>query len=517
MCDKRVVTLLITALLSLCGCGDPEPSPECGEAGSRCVPEQDMGGGSPGSDMSGSAGDMGQQAMASGLLGRDGTVETVSLGEAKFLASSEDDLLVVRSAEAGLELETSAWRVPVTDQDARTFLAANALSPTQWLLVSEERGLELVDAGGITNSPLQSLLEMGDIRQLNVTQTEGAPLLWFNGISVYLWSDDELARIEAPMLDGETTLFDPPTRVEDGADVWAYNEQGVHAIARDAEGVTVTLMRPGAVRSAASNHGAAWVVTTNGEVFRHAGDGAWQKLKISAPIASIHAHPAAADVWFVAESGKLWHLWGEVLVEVVQTLSADARLTVDPAGRLLEQSSPGGEVRQHDRKLRLELEGLDSNELVVEPRALALKATFAADLESVTASSGNITYPTQVSDGVASFMLDPSALGPGEHTLKVRGKWRGVAQELGLEVTFRVESGELSWQQNIRPIFDASCKDCHSVQANKPFHTHDLWVQEYENILVWVEPGNMPPGNLPKLTPAQIELIKGWAAQGYPE
>lgn len=516
MCDKRVVTLLTTALLGLCGCGDPEPSPSCGEAGTRCPPEQDMGGTPPSADM-GMRGDMGQPAMASGPLGRAGTIETTASGEAMFLASSEDDLFVARDAEAGVELETSAWRVPLAGQDAtaRTFLAANALSQTQWLVVSEEQGLELVDAGGITRSPLQPLLEAGAIQQINITRTDDAPLLWFNGVSVYLWSDDELARIDAPALEGETRLFDPPAEVEDGVDVWAYNNKGVHALVRDEQGVAVTMMRQGAVRSAASNHGAAWVVTTTGEVLRHAGDGAWQKLKLSDSIASIYAHPAAADVWFVGETGKLWHLWGEVLVEVAHTLAPDARLLVDPEGRLLEQS--GGAVKRHDRKLRLELEGLDSGELVVEPRAITLRATFAADLERVSAASGNITYPAEVSDGVASFMLDPSALGPGQHTLKVSGKWQGVEQELGLEVEFRVESGELSWQQNIRPIFDASCKDCHSVQANKPFHTHDLWVQEYENILVWVEPGNMPPGNLPKLTPAQIELIKTWAAQGYPE
>lgn len=516
MSGKHVIIMTATCVLSLWGCGDPEPSTDCGEQGSRCAPAADMGGQTSPQDMA-SAVDMPVEAMATGPLGQGGTLETVAVGEAVFLATSEQQVLVARPTQTGQELETDAWLVSV--EEARTFLGATALSQNQWLVVSEERGLELLDAGGLSASPLESLIEMNRIDQVHFYQDASAASLWLGGTNIYLWSDDALMRVDASALQGGARLFLPPAKVDDGADVWAYNERGVHALRRDLtdQSVTVTVMREGAVRSAASNHGAAWIATTSGEVFRHAGEGAWQKLKLEVPIASIHAHPRAPDVWFVAEDGALWHLWGEVLRETPHTVTDGAVLEVDGAGRLLEVRDGG--LSRHDRRLRMELEGLTDGELIVEPREITLQVTFAADLEGITATSGNIEYPAEVSDGVARFMLDPAALGPGNHTLTVKGKWRGVSEDAvpGVEVAFRVESGELSWQTNIRPIFEASCEDCHSVQANKPFHTQALWVQEYENILVWVEPGNMPPGSLPKLTPAQINLIKDWAAQGYPE
>lgn len=80
-----------------------------------------------------------------------------------------------------------------------------------------------------------------------------------------------------------------------------------------------------------------------------------------------------------------------------------------------------------------------------------------------------------------------------------------------------------TYLQDVAPILNAHCIECHSVGASLiltrfPFVST---FSEDQNILVdriLVRVGNhsMPPGNRPKLTSAEIDVIYKWREQGLP-
>lgn len=118
---------------------------------------------------------------------------------------------------------------------------------------------------------------------------------------------------------------------------------------------------------------------------------------------------------------------------------------------------------------------------------------------------------------VAACDVAPADLGPGEDP--------PVDSVPGPAVTY---------QQHVRPLFDAQCLACHHEDGIAPFSmTYDAeawadgppeWV---EAAVASVEAGRMPPWkpaegcapmeNERRLTPAQREQLTTWAALGYPE
>jgi cytochrome c553 len=87
-------------------------------------------------------------------------------------------------------------------------------------------------------------------------------------------------------------------------------------------------------------------------------------------------------------------------------------------------------------------------------------------------------------------------------------------------------AGDVTYSRDIKPILDAGCVECHHEGARGPNLSRFPFVLGDENdqdaivgkILQKVDAAEptMPPGARPKLTPAQVGLIKAWRGQGLP-
>ena len=85
---------------------------------------------------------------------------------------------------------------------------------------------------------------------------------------------------------------------------------------------------------------------------------------------------------------------------------------------------------------------------------------------------------------------------------------------------------EKSYQYNIRPIIESSCK----TGTGPGTGCHDAWIDEYDNIVNYIESGSweneiftektMPPaGNafdIDSLKDYELEAMRCWILQGYP-
>ncbi len=85
---------------------------------------------------------------------------------------------------------------------------------------------------------------------------------------------------------------------------------------------------------------------------------------------------------------------------------------------------------------------------------------------------------------------------------------------------------EKSYQYNIRPIIESSCK----TGTGPGTGCHDAWIDEYTNIVAYIENGSweneifaektMPPaGNafdIDSLKDYELDAMRCWILQGYP-
>ena len=75
------------------------------------------------------------------------------------------------------------------------------------------------------------------------------------------------------------------------------------------------------------------------------------------------------------------------------------------------------------------------------------------------------------------------------------------------------EPSEQIFLNEIQPIIESNCLDCHSENRPALLGTYEGVIDGLENyeLLDWVESKQMPPAGLPPLTDIEINIIKDWA------
>lgn len=74
----------------------------------------------------------------------------------------------------------------------------------------------------------------------------------------------------------------------------------------------------------------------------------------------------------------------------------------------------------------------------------------------------------------------------------------------------------VGYAKDIAPIMTASCAGCHGSSGGVDVSTKEKLQQNFDASLKAIENGSMPKGNKPKVTAAQITLLKNWKAAGFP-
>lgn len=483
----------------LTACGGEQPTSDTPDMCASCVVEPDMSAPIAREDMSVIAPTPAREV----LIAPGKAVHVTEHGEAPdalFISGS------TRLELRGGELQAGTHRGQLED---RELLAAAQLPDGDWL-ISSQRGLELLGEEGLISSPIAPYFAQSRPTAIAVEPTATGYNLWSSTINgVFVWSNEQLSRVDDASLPANARVL-----IDAEGSAWAWNEQALRRLTLTDEDVEVTTVieRDGIDAVVASATG-LWMLSA-GELFTRSSAGAWQKLNVDATPTAIFANSAADGVWFSAD-GKLWHVARGVLEAL--DLDAPARAWVDEHGRLLLARDQ--RLTAHDRELRVSVDAMPAQP-IIEPTEVSFEVTFPELLDAVTARVGTTEFvPTQLADEPTRYTLslDPSSLGPAAHELTITATWQDVEPAASAATSFAVETGELSWQTHIRPLYSQYCAACHKVTDKKPLDTRESWESDITSILAWVTPGEMPPGDLPKLTDAQVELIVRWSDQNYPE
>ncbi len=94
-----------------------------------------------------------------------------------------------------------------------------------------------------------------------------------------------------------------------------------------------------------------------------------------------------------------------------------------------------------------------------------------------------------------------------------------------LIVTVGIPAFSVTYQQDIKPLLNRSCVECHDSLSHDPdltdfpFPTEKSLSQEQlvDRILKRVNGQSMPPGNRPRLSQSDINKIQQWKNEGLPK
>lgn len=112
-------------------------------------------------------------------------------------------------------------------------------------------------------------------------------------------------------------------------------------------------------------------------------------------------------------------------------------------------------------------------------------------------------------EGDAYVALDAEGRGLLADSARLRRVTVSPKEELPPDVT---------WTGDIEPLFQAKCAKCHGEgQFASPKYTREAWIEQFDNILDFVSLGAMPLPPNPPLESADIQRIKAWKDEGFPE
>jgi mono/diheme cytochrome c family protein len=260
----------------------------------------------------------------------------------------------------------------------------------------------------------------------------------------------------------------------------------------DGEGWAGIPFDEGAVTAADAADGVLWAAV-DGTLYRRNQFDEWERLEAPmwpTPITEIQGY-AAGGAWLV-RTNQLCH------VQPRETIRVNG---VRPYGRLPEGSG-----------LQVGVSG--------DP---AMGSSLSARLDG---------QGLQVSGGSGAWQLrGPETLSPGWHTLSLHVASAEGAVERS--VKFLVEGGEtpappmpeppgeptVTWEEDIRPIYERSCSPCHGEGGNNTFMgSFEAFSALGELGLSRVSSGEMPPpaasAVAEPLSNEEVELLRTWVQEG---
>ncbi len=447
---------------------------------------------------------------APGLIARDGEVYSEPVGQdvASVWVDGAHELVVKRES-----LEEPLVDAVTLDSQG-----------SSWLVVTQGGDLEVFDATThmLTESVIAPYIAEQRVKRIARIHVEGDAntLVFFilTDLGLHLWYDGALSRLDP--------VLEPTDMVAEGAKLWVTTPTQVMTFEHDGTALRRRLIfdDQGGDQILAARE--LMVLRQGRSLFtRAAGQTQWFEV-VDVEAAEIAGHPGAPDVWWRSPSGEVGHLYGDYMGSA-QGVMWSERVEVDVLGRLLTWDEAGA-LRRHDRVHRVVIPEAPETSVML-PHAVGVYVSFPGRLERLVASVGGqraeIVMPSSASS-TADVMI-PAAVGAGRHTLEVSAYFDMITPPATASAPVVTELGEVTWSEHIEPIFKQSCASCHGVQNVYQLDSAQSWQtaavpegstqSSFEYILSWLESGNMPPGDLPKLTPAQVELIIEWRDQGFAE
>lgn len=263
----------------------------------------------------------------------------------------------------------------------------------------------------------------------------------------------------------------------------------------------------------------AWVLTSE-RLLRHAADG-WRQVVFAQKPTQLLA--AGRFVWVKAGDGLLSYdadadAWG-------QAANVDTReflfLAADESGCAWAQLGADTVAISHGPVPRVlgMPEGLTVVEdtLVVQARVAPGDApqSLAFEVAGVEVPASGPVYSLGGTD--ADGTLRPYSfvgLEPGVHTLSAVAHYAdGTEAHRAVSFVYNpLSTVALSWDKDIRPIYEDRCAKCHVSGPGQLLNTYELWKASADKIVAAVREQRMPADG--PLDPQLLSLIQRWAATG---
>lgn len=416
-------------------------------------------------------------------------VETVSdatwpLMDARILWRSDDRYFVYESGQSeevvfnGLEI-------------------LHAVSANDELLISTTNGLMVLRDNAFVPSPLQSLVN-GNVRLIPIDE-DGFWLI--DDTSIRHWRN---GRVTHSQLSGRNTnglsMFARASDNRDELLVW----EGMSArrIVFEDEMFTEVMYGFDAFPTDIGLSADRFWVLNGSRIFMLDESHSWQYGDLPNRMEALYTHAGSGNVYLRDET-NLWRLSNSTLV-ATPIPDGLRNVSVHASGGLLVSTTETIELL--NAELTAVLSPVASGPLTA-PQTVVAQVNIIDGLENIEwRLDGAI-----VAEDSLTFMLEPMALSPGNHTLQFSAS---LPPEQSVSVSLNFE-GPPSWEDVVAPISESFCVNCHGDDSRIQLLTHQDWVETFDLILYDVETGRMPL-TAEKLTEGQVDLIRGWGAAGFP-
>lgn len=252
--------------------------------------------------------------------------------------------------------------------------------------------------------------------------------------------------------------------------------------------------------------GHAWLNDGGGLWIRFPDATEWVRVRLGAACTTIMAHPSAETVWVATTEGAYV---GSADGLQPTSVGTEGWMAVDLHGRLLKRQdealtrfSAGRSLSWLDRPERVEL----TQQLTLMPSTMEGVQSVDIWLDDVRVESSGPPWqvtvtPGDFTEGVPK-LLDAAVTWADGTTAATSAELRGAL-------------GEVTWNNDIKGLYETSCAQCHAGDADTVLNTPERWQTLIDTIIAQVESGTMPLGE-DRLSIDDIDRIKAWMNTGFP-
>ncbi len=441
----------------------------------------------------------------------DATVERLAEGPHDFAAALPSHGLLVGS-DGDLHRLDPLVGVPVlVSDDGMTPSAIADLDDTAAIVAAAD-GLFILDGDSLRASPLSTMLAEETVTaMLAVPRGDDDLDLWLAsdaGLKLHregLLHDiavGDLATSDAKLAWGPTVDGVPSLWVAAGDDFYSITARG--------DSLTALPVVDGPARVDHLVSDAAGRLWAAGDgFFRRSGDESWQELVTTSPVAGLYGRPDDSDVYILTD--ELLVAQGEGFYAVVGGPEGEIA-GIDSLGRLLVLTETGVDRVSPDRPLGFL--GLQAGAQLDDIAVLRLLPTAPLHVSGLSATLNG----EAVELDEWSLLLDPLELADGPQSLEFTVAYDDVLDPVTASLLFSV--GEFvppTWTGEIEPLFRRECAECHTDSGvSRPLDTPAAWQADLDLIFYNLEGERMPLPPRDPLTMSEIQLVRAWAAGGFP-
>ncbi len=411
---------------------------------------------------------------------------------------------IVAQTENAIVLIDSDGIMPLVDTAEGDELRGGAVVGDDFIIATSN-GLYSLFEGELRPSPADELLD--EVYAFHTDPNDTVWLLTAGGL--FVWANGQLFGVSSPEVPGDlSSAMATIAPWQQGHGLWFVTDSGLTGLTFEdnmADAWTVELEED--VESIAGNEDGLWALTET-ELKMMSPDGLWLRYERPEIGTAISAHAKSSSLWLHQE-GSLHRIIGDTIT-AVEPSPEFTGVHAEASGSTLVFGSNG--IARVRLGRFVTVTGLSEGAALNAAATVTISATEQDDVTEVEVSiDGEVI---ESADSIPlSIELDPMNITVGNHTLSVSIRYTDD-QTITSDVSF---SGPPGWSQHIEPLFVAQCAMCHGNRPDaRSLETPMSWIDDFDLIVFDVETGRMPLG-LDPLTPAEIEMVRGWGAGGFQE